>query len=194
MTTDRRAAIADLTHEIVCAATHSDGFGHCAVYALAGSLLVTFATSKIHIPQAGTLRLLHDRPDLVGGGYLVASHFWIVGPLADPEREGPLDLAAMDLIDFSARHYRRMVEEHLLAVARVLTGVDKLGCAPYEWNRPNPPPFLWVRGACIPDWLVFQADSSATADLYGIVTERLPNLMPLVREKGKRLRAGISQK
>lgn len=157
-----RDLIAEAVHKAVCEFTDSDGFGFCMLYSIAGMGLLGRVFEHKLYPQAGSMGVLIDPPDYwmvmdgedfqpnVGGEF----HCWLGGPSND---------GGVELIDFSARHYKRYCGG-LIDVTDfdvVSPGLYVRRDSPVEthkpmtWNREDPPAYLWL-GKILPNWLTLK--------------------------------------
>ena len=145
-----RDRIAEAVHQAVCEFTGSDGFGLCMLYSVAGMGVPSAFNHRLY-PQAGTLGVLIDPPDYwmvmdaegfepsVGGEF----HCWLGGPSSSGD---------VELIDFSARHYKRycgglidvtdfdVVSPGLYVRRDLPVETHK----PMTWNREDPPAYVWL--------------------------------------------------
>ena len=97
-----RDRIAEAVHHAVCDFTGSDGFGLCMLYAVAGSGLLGRAFGEKFYPQAGSMAVLADKPDvwvtMDASNFATGEfHCWLGRPMGGDR---------VELIDFTARHYR----------------------------------------------------------------------------------------
>jgi hypothetical protein len=167
-----RDAIADAVHAAVCGYTGTDGMRHCLLYGFGGSLALRLATGRQYMPQAGSLHLLIDPPDgqfeidASDGGFSRGEfHCWSV--LADRTSIDPVtrQCRALEWIDFSARHWRRMAETMQLIDAVVAETDAIVVCRAttgerIPWTVPAPPRYLWHAGATPPDGVMLVADAA----------------------------------
>jgi hypothetical protein len=157
--------MAEAVHAAVCAVTGGTGLGCCAHYAAAGSVLATAVTGKPYVPLAGSLHLYADPADPTSCTALVAEdggigrgefHAWCVGPV--PVEEGGESLLVtpdLELIDFSARHFKTLVETLVMAEGQR-----------NRWRRADPPVYLWSSLAGLPEWIKHRPDPAATETLH----------------------------
>jgi hypothetical protein len=147
-------SVAEAVHRAICQCRQSDGYGQCLHYAAAGSVLLYRLTKQVYVPQVGTFQI-HSDPDNEyaatcdakrGGMRSGEFHAWVVGPIRDHR-----DATTCDVIDLSARHYRRAVEDFGFA-----------------WKREEMP-YLWCKANAIPPWLRFVAVESETRKLCAML-------------------------
>ena len=140
----QQKAISDSLHEAVCGVTGSDGVGLCFYYSAAGAMMLAtvvgrsdlaaqaMCCGKLRIrnidPSDPELRFEIDPEASPFGSGLGEFHCWNAIPSTGPS--GPFPLL---MIDFTARHYRTMVEG----------GLVNLGGERAVWRRGSPPDFLW---------------------------------------------------
>jgi hypothetical protein len=149
---DTRLRIARAVHGAVCRFTEGDGFGKCALYAVAGAGLVHKVFKLKTVVLAGTMHIVIDRHDdyvdtmtFLGSNWRNGEvHVWFAIP-----HEGGL----VELVDLSSRHYRRYVEEMQMPKR-------------YEWPYDVPPEYLWCSNAKPGDWVALQAMQEPTAHMW----------------------------
>jgi hypothetical protein len=197
-----RAAVADAVHAAVVALTGDDGYGHCELYALAGTLLLRQLTGENYQPQVGSFLF---RADPAGNAWFEINaakggldrfeyHAWIglPGPLleraAAPGEPHHYGIGA--LIDLSTRHLRKMVErmpqvesaqtEGDFVIMHLREPADRI-----RWTREDEPPqYLWVDE--IPNDFRYDVDQEATRGFYErgmLPREALAQLAAAVHEE-----------
>ena len=183
----QRAQVAEAVHEAVCAFAHDDGFGHCMLYALAGYMLLTQLEGDAWHLQAGSASILADPPDgwwcydastpaaLARGEF----HCWLAQRGRDPERPAAL-------VDFSTRHFHRMVDQ--MNAHGALSGGDHI-----PWTQTTePPPFVWTDGEQSA-WVHWQPLPELCRHLWVSVREDLLLYRPLLRLVTGRYRALVGR-
>jgi hypothetical protein len=136
-------------------------------------MLLSALTKKSYMPQAGSLWVSHDPSDPTlcmamiaedNGIYAGEFHAWIVGPV-DGRASGPIP-DDVNIIDLSARHFKRWAEQPVHCVSReaVPGGQLTLFEPVAERQRYLRPmlPYLWCRWGDKRDWIQYQADEQAT--------------------------------
>jgi hypothetical protein len=189
--------LAHAVHKAVCEYHGDDGLGHCADYAFAGAVLLSALTKKRYIPQAGSLWVNGDPGDPTlcmamlaeaDGIYAGEFHSWIVGPV-DGQKSGPM-ADHVELIDLSARHFKRWVERpvHLVSREAVPGGQLSVFEPVAEQQRYLRPvlPYVWCRWPQKPEWAQYKADEQAT-NLLWACPERFRPVIRLAMEKDKSL-------
>ncbi len=190
--------IASAVHRVVCESTGSDGYGQCLRYAVAGSTILTALTGRLWLPQVGTLKLWPD-PDNdeglewnadLGGMEAGEFHAWIVGPLPERCRPGKSRVeGAIQLVDFAARHYRRMAEGTMLvhdvrcSPGGVILTLDHESVKPV-WRRQEIE-YLWVHQ--LPEWIVLRPKQRDTEDVLRRIAE-FRDLVQKAKAAARRLR------
>jgi hypothetical protein len=164
---------AEAVHRAVCELTGTDGVGHCAYYTVAGLALlqglgVNSPDREGLRPQCGALSLLPD-PDRRDRAFTM--HCDGAAGLARGEFHSwvaVLSVRPPMLIDFSARHYRRLVER-VVPIERVLSqGEDHalLVLADRDeipaWRRDDPPSFIAIPEGSSHPWVHLRVDPAAT--------------------------------
>lgn len=164
--------VAEVVHQAVCEHTESDGYGHCLQYAVAGSLACSWATGGRYIPQIGSADIVfHPGPPMRRSMFINAEtidgrdglsrgefHAWIVRPgITDPETGiGQAD----EWVDFSSRHFSRMVAEmpQRPDVVEVAGGYAMIrNRVPEPWVGEIVPDYLWTLGGLPPvRWAYFE--------------------------------------
>lgn len=151
-----RSRVAEAVHWAVCEFTQGDGFGRCMFYSFAGSVLLSRLTGRPFLPQAGSLWVLAEPPnvwlefDVRHGDDVWASmergeyHCWIAEATSDA---GGFQ-SAKSLIDLSSRHFKAFAE-------RCDWG------EPVSWLRPDPPSYVWLTGGLLPDWVCYKPVEAA---------------------------------
>jgi hypothetical protein len=167
MVLSKHTRIANAVHHAVCT-LFPDPARACRWYAVTGWLLLVSIGYELAVPQSGRLALQPDPDDPEGWFEMDPSHnqlgevhCWVALPKGLP---GPgLHKAGQDveLIDFSARNYARLVQE----CARI-PGPE----AGVTWTRQPPPDFIWATPDRLPPWLLLQAQEGATTKLAAHVT------------------------
>jgi hypothetical protein len=159
-----REEITEAVHTAVCTVTGSDGMGHCLAYAATGMSLLRLLHSDEWIVQAGSAYILADPPD----GYFCFEAFHS-GSLALGEfhcwlaRGTVTGQAPTTLVDFTARHYARMIDEFSIHASTER----------FRWTHGEPPPMaLWVDGSQHP-LAQFVADHTATEQAWRHVADNL---------------------
>lgn len=172
----RRGLIAEAVHDAVCAFSHSDGFGACQLYAVAGYALLSKIDGPQWIMQAGSAWMLADPPD---GWWLYDAgspdawergefHCWLAKQGATPE--GP----PAAFVDFTSRHLRRTVEQ--MATVGDLGSGERI-----PWTHTTePPPFIWTEGEQSP-WVHWQPDPDACRALWTFTLAQGAQYRPLTR-------------
>jgi hypothetical protein len=144
-----RAIVAEAVHRAVTEHTGTDGLGCCMLYALVGMMTASRVLKAHYVPAAGSLYLIPDPADPTfavafeghrRGFESPEFHCWFV------RIDG--QYRALEAVDLSARHYRRMVTDFITVTG---DGVVRDGVLLYDvdrqrptWRREDPPPFLWV--------------------------------------------------
>jgi hypothetical protein len=184
--------MAEAVHAAVCAVTGGIGLGRCAHYAVAGAVLATVFTGKQYIPQAGSLYLSADPADPTLYTAMVAEdgiesgefHCWCVGPVEEGRKSGPVT-PDLEIVDFSARHFKALVEELGVVEERQrLPGggfLTVFAPATSRWRRPDPPNYIWWNQAGLPEWVKYQADQAATETLF----RELEDFEPVIKLAGR---------
>jgi hypothetical protein len=143
-----QARYAEAVHRAVCEVTESDGFGECLAYARASYALLADQGWTI---QVGQMVIIADpAKGLSGGGAVILGKdkdFWQGQYHAWLAR---LNGSKIEIVDFTARHYRTYAETSLNA--------------PPEWNRPDPPTWLWNATGNQSDLALFRPDLRMTSD------------------------------
>jgi hypothetical protein len=193
--TERWDIVANITHAVVCEASHTDGFGCCLWYAAFGMVLASRAFGKPFSVQAGDL---HLRPDpfreeltsfmgsLPGAPGRGEFHAWCASPGED---------GAFEAVDFSSRHYPRLVEDIPSIIAEEMVDADHIltVAAPsrLRWRRAAPPSYLRVdvgKDGCWPlDWASLLADEQCCVAVQENVLDMLKIHRTLVVRAGIRL-------
>jgi hypothetical protein len=178
-----RHRIAEAVHDAVCDFSGRDGFGLCMLYAVAGAGLMGRVFGLTYHLQAGSMSVLADPPD--GWVTMDASNFaagefhcWLARPKGNDR---------VELIDFTARHYRNYCERLI-----DMTGFDLAGpglfvrrddgsgeCVRPSWNRQNPPEYVWTE-ALPTEWLRLVPDRQATEAVLSLIIENLDEYKRLV--------------
>ena len=132
-----KARIADAVHNAVCEFTGTDGVGQCDLYVSTGWYLLRKHTNLWVMPQAGTIGILADPPDvwyvMDGRNYQNGEiHCWLTAHHTRPP-EGDYH-GEFTFIDFSSRHYA----SYLGRMGMVENDIDR----PIRWNTTFPD-FLW---------------------------------------------------
>lgn len=169
-----QARIAEAAHRAVCEVTGTDGFGKCLPYAVAGYALLATAGFQI---QCGSLTIVAD-PDNPAGAGLVRMD----------ARHGGFDRgeyhcclarqvgARVEVVDLSARHYRRYVEQLNPVVAAIT--LPGGGCIhipdPSEdrirWTRAGEPPaWLWTTNGHAQGYAYFHPDEGACRAVWSLL-------------------------
>jgi hypothetical protein len=165
--------LAHAVHKAVCEYHDDDGVGHSADYAFGGAMLLSALTKKSYMPHAGSLWVWGDPGDPTlcmamlaekGGIFAGEFHSWIVGPV-DGRKSGPM-ADHVDLIDLSARHFKRWVEKPIYRISRkALPGGQLSLFEPVAERQGYLRPvlaYLWCRWADKPEWVQYKADEQAT--------------------------------
>jgi hypothetical protein len=167
-----RERLAAAVHSAVCDYSGSDGFGHRVLYAIAGwGILLGSGESQNCAPQSGALFLKPDPSDQ--GGWLSLDpdngpgelHAWIVRfkkPVSTGLQEIPPDT---EIIDFSARHYRDLVERMPRIKNQEAESVRR------AWLQAAPSSFLWQQFCALPSWVRFVCRANATQRLIGMLRD-----------------------
>jgi hypothetical protein len=113
----QRDRIAQAVHNAVQSYSVTDGIHHCRLYAVTGWLLLSYLGYDKTVLQAGRLTIVPDpnSPDCFemdpSHGVLGEIHCWLALPDQTPA-PGRHELADnVQLLDFSARFYRRYCED-----------------------------------------------------------------------------------
>ena len=184
--------MAEAVHAAVCEATGGSGLGRCAHYAVAGSILATVVTGKRFIPQAGSLYLSTDPADPTLYTAMVAEdgiesgefHCWCIGPVEDGRKSGPVT-PDQEFVDFSARHFKALVEK--LGVVEDRQRLPGGGFFTFftpttnQWQRPDPPKYIWSSQGRLPEWVMYEADQAATETLF----RELADFEPVIKAAGR---------
>jgi hypothetical protein len=125
--------------------------------------------------QAGSLELTIDPPDgrfqilSEGGGFDRGEfHCWLVLPdrsTYDDDHRG----MALEWVDFSSRHHRRMAERMQLISGVIADLGPVVACRAADpdsripWTIPDPPPYIWHSGWTPPDGVALLPDLPTTA-------------------------------
>jgi hypothetical protein len=142
----------------VCAYTGGSGFRRCRWYTLCGWLLLYHLGYTTATVQAGRLALQPDPTDPTlwiemdpSQGVLGEIHCWIAVPGADLPPGRHEMTSAVEVVDFTARHYADYV-----AQARLEDG------SAARWKREKPPAFIWGQA---PEWAIFDTQGEPTKHL-----------------------------
>ena len=179
-----RAMIAEVVHDAVCDFSQSDGFALCQLYTVAGYALLSRIDGPQWVMQAGSAWLLADPPD--GWWHYDATtpyalergefHCWLAK--AGATKGGP----PAEFVDFSARHFHRIVDE-MVANGAINGG----GTRPWTLTT-EPPPFIWTEGTQSA-WVRWDPHPDMCRALWTTVLERMEQYGPLMRLVFERYRA-----
>lgn len=170
-----RERVADALHCAVGDVTGTDGMGLCALYALAGSLVLNLLQQRsVYFPQAGSLWIVATQDeqcaafDAEEGGFTAGEyHAWIVRAHRIPGRPGPhrsvrtgtdplRQASRFEVIDFTSRFYRAHCERNGL-----------------PWEQPDPPACLWCWHGELRDYgLTLKANARTLEQLLTAQRER----------------------
>jgi hypothetical protein len=171
-----RQRIAEVVHEAICQCTGEDGMGCCAHYAMAGAALISQLTRKQYIAQCGLLLLCCDGDKAVkidaklGGLRSGEFHSWIVGPTNSvPEGKQAMP-AEMYIIDFTARHYKRYVEE----LGMVVEAEKDAVVVRASWKIAEPPLYIWAMYKDLPSWLRVSGEQRSTVQMFANMAKFQP--------------------
>jgi hypothetical protein len=182
-----RDRVAEAIHRSVCEFSGTDGFGECLLYAIAGmGLLGRGFGQKIYL-QAGTMAVLAEPPDgwwvmdAEKGfvpGYGGEFHCWL---------GGPSNTGGVELIDFTARHYKRYCSDLVDATQwdLVAPGLYVRRDEPEEassriaWSREDPPSYVWFTDDPL-DWLWLTPIRQVTEAVRARMMEHQPEIRRLI--------------
>jgi len=188
-------------HRAVCEATGSDGAFCCTWYALAGALACSKATGSRYIPQVGGCDIVFDPGPPARSNYICGEgngfargefHAWVVRPgEVDP---GTGVGAALEWVDFSARHYPRHLDLPTTAdvVVTRRESFTVLRVAPERWSAPPPPDYVWHAGSEPPPGVSFYADAASCRAFAELVDRGLATADRVMRLAARYLREELS--
>jgi hypothetical protein len=157
-----RDRIAEAVHHAVCDYTGTDGSGQCAMYAVAGMGLLLGLRENACV-QIGALCLQPDPGDPTAWISMDPANGWgeVHAWLALWKRPPSPGVSPSDveIIDLSARHYRRYVED--------MPSILPPGVAPIEkvWRQPGEPAYLWGTKDRLPKWVGFTVTEGLSREL-----------------------------
>lgn len=172
---EQRNTIAEAVHAAVCEYTDTDGFMRCAWYAIAGQGLLCHLKpdGREYLMSAGSAEWTPD-PGKPRQKFLMHA-----GHAGYQRGEYHVILGSRDgiVIDFSARHYRRYVEE----LSEATDGQAM------RWTRPAPPPYLWMRSSDFPQWFAFKPTEAACRACHAAMEQHIEPLGTLALAHYERL-------
>lgn len=156
--------IAEAVHRAVCDYTGTNGLGHCAMYAVAGMGLLLGLGDNVCV-QVGALELQPDPGDPTawlsmdpanGWGEI---HAWLIR-CQKAHAPGFQPLASdVEVIDLSARHYRRYFEDLPSILTPGVALIEK------SWRQGDVPAYLWATKDRLPQWVGLSVREGPTREL-----------------------------
>ena len=151
-----RDAIDRAVHEAVRGHTGGDGAFRCLFYAVAGAYACERVLGGRYLPQVGSMDLRFARDpdrwlpiDASGGGLCRGEyHAWVVRVPGPPADGLVRTTDRVEWIDFSARHYPRLVSDlfkvtKVLDLPRGVTGLALAAPTGDTWQGTPPPEYVW---------------------------------------------------
>jgi hypothetical protein len=165
-----QARFAEATHRAVSEVSGTDGFERCLYYAVAGYALLADQGWTI---QVGEMVIVADPVKGLGNGggviFGMAKDVWNGDYHAWLGRDNG---SKIEIVDFTSRHYRQYCET--------------ANGNPAQWNRPDPPMWLWNATGKQSDLVKFCPNQQMTSDAFAKLNGSLALHVELLADSAKR--------